>query len=193
MKKFTKMRLLSLVLCIAMIAGMIPASIVSAATSGSGSKASSTFVIKFNNRNADGKLTHGCFSMTATCGEPLTIPAKVNVSAYQRAGYTFTGWNSKIDGTGSRGYSDNATISAEDIDSIYEYLKSNGKTEYVFTAQYSANTNTPYKVQHLLLAADGVKVYKAHATYTHRGTTDTLTSASALTNKIGRASCRERV
>ena len=82
-------------------------------------------------------------------------------------GYTFLGW---FDEAGNE-------VTAETVYKI--------AGDSTLTAQWKAKTNITYKVQHLLLNASGDKVYKAHATYSAKGTTGKLTEAVALTNIEG--------
>jgi uncharacterized repeat protein (TIGR02543 family) len=87
-----------------------------------------TYTVKFNGNGA----TSGTMkSSTKTYGKTYTLTA----NAYERTGYTFAGWNTKADGSGTS-YADQA--------SIKNLAKTNGKTVKLY-AQWTANT---YKIKY---------------------------------------------
>ncbi|MCH4221337.1 MAG: InlB B-repeat-containing protein, partial [Eggerthellaceae bacterium] len=81
--------------------------------------------------------------------QPMTydVAANLNANGYTRPGYTFTGWNTVADGSGTN-YTDQTSaknLTATNNDSVTLY------------AQWTANTDTAYKVQYYCqnMAGDG--------------------------------------
>ncbi|WP_301538548.1 InlB B-repeat-containing protein [Bifidobacterium panos] len=97
-------------------------------------------------------------SMSGVKDEEYDIPQEADLS---RDGYTFKQWDSEPSGT-------------------------YGDSDETFTAQWDANTNTAYKVEHYLQNVDDDK-YPAtpDATDSKTGTTDTKTAAEAKTTYTG--------
>ncbi len=105
-----------------------------------------------------------------------------NGSAFNRPGYTFTGWNTKADGSGTPVASgveyaaDNKAGLAWDSDSEVNILY----------AQWTANTDTKYKVKYYLQDTDGTYPNSddvpADYTRTGQGTTDTTVRLADLTD-----------
>ena len=96
------------------------------------------------------------------------INSKVKVidNPFTRPGYTFVKWTENIGGSGV----------------AYEA----GKDEYTFTkekdnlyAQWKANTDTPYTVEHYVLSPDE-KTCSLYKTESKKGTTDTTATASPV-------------
>ena len=74
----------------------------SSAASGTDTAAAATYTIKFD---GNGATSGSMDSQTFTEGGSLTLTA----NAFARTGYTFTGWNTKADGTGTA-YADKAAL-----------------------------------------------------------------------------------
>ena len=109
--------------------------------------------LSLNNSNAGAVSGSGIYKY----GKVVTIEAKPN------SGYTFVGW-----------YNGNNEIST---DSSYTFTMSNKKISY--TAKFSANTNTKYKVEHYLENLDGTYPDTPSDVDNLTGTTGELTNAEA--------------
>lgn len=144
-----------------------------------------TFNIIFRARNAAGQLIGTPFTLKAVLGEDLTIPVKAGTAnAYAREGYTFV-WNSNTKGTGAYEFADGATIPSDVVEEIYlnyalKYPTSDGGYECYFNTKWVPNTDTLYKVQHILMNVDGTKIDRTLATYKNYGTTDSLSAAAPI-------------
>ena len=100
------------------------------------------------------------------------VDAKVKVDANQfnRSGYTFTGWNTQADGKGTE------YDSGDDYTLLANVDNANPNKLY---AQWKANTDTEYTVEHYKLSADKSQATKVEAdTQTLYGTTDTEVDAT---------------
>ena len=89
----------------------------------------------------------------------------VRENMFQRAGYTFTGWNSRANGTGT------TCAESSSITTLNRNL-----TLY---AQWSANENTEYKVETYLEGEDGTYPETANTSVTRTGKTDTEVKVTA--------------
>lgn len=86
---------------------------------------------------------------------------------FTREGYTFTGWNTDINGSSEGAYNPSDS---------YTY----GSSDAILYAQWKANTDTKYKVEHYKVSVDG-KSAVLDSTETLTGTTDTIATATAKT------------
>jgi len=167
MKKF-----LSVLLAVVMLIGLIPSAVFAEETA-------KTYTITFRTWNANGQQADGRFSLTATCGEDLKIPMKEGKKGFLRAGYTFT-WNAFRNGESEFDFADGDTIPANEVTRLLEE-RYNDKDGVVYLNQvWHPNTNTLYKVKHVLMDSTGTKVNKAYGTYPAKGTTDELTNAKPI-------------
>jgi uncharacterized repeat protein (TIGR02543 family) len=95
-----------------------------------------TYTIKFNgNGNTSG-------SMSSLTKRKYGTEYKLTANAFKRTGYTFTGWNTKKDGSG-KSYSDqakvkNLTSKADGTVTLYAQWK---KTKYTITYKLDGGTN----------------------------------------------------
>lgn len=90
-----------------------------------------TYKISFNPNGGTGK---SMATMSCTYAKSYTLKA----NTFTRTGYTFTGWNTKADGTGTYSYANKATV--KNVSSV------NGKTIKLY-AQWSPTT---YKITYVL-------------------------------------------
>ena len=102
-------------------------------------------------------------SDSTTQGMPDSIAMKLNKNTFTKTGYTFTGWNTKADGTGTS-YTDEQSISLSNDLSLYAQweinkytitFNSNGGTGNMTTQQVSYNTST--KLSKNTFTKDGFK------------------------------------
>ena len=114
-----------------------------------------SFTIAFNGNNS----TSGSMSsITATIGQSLTLPA----NTFERIGYTFSHWATKTTHTrGEKSYSDNATLSADDILTLYTTVGKNGTytlyahwTAITYTITYNSNGGTDVGSQTYTITTD---------------------------------------
>ena len=115
------------------------------------------FVITFDANGGQGEMD----AQTLTNNET----AKLTKSQFTRPGYTFAGWNTMADGTGTA-YDDEVEFTAAGQDAITLY------------AQWTANTDTAYTVEHYQQNVNDNE-YTLVDTQPLSGTTDTLTAAAA--------------
>lgn len=103
------------------------------------------------------------------------IPQKLTANAYAIVGYTFGGWNTKADGTGTN-YVDSYNA--------YSLTVVDGDT-FTMYAKWTPNANTAYKVRHLQQdyknATELADTYKVKDTETKSGTTWANTVAASKT------------
>ena len=111
-----------------------------------------TYVVKFNANGGSGVMDDQTF--TYDQAQPLSA------NAFTRTGYTFTKWNDKANGTGT---------SYADKQSVINLTSTKGGQKTIY-AQWTANTNTPYIVEHYQEALDGS--YTLVETDELTGTTD---------------------
>ena len=95
------------------------------------------------------------------------VEQALTANAFTRTGYTFTGWNTAADGTG-KAFADKATV---------KNLTAEPDGTVTLYAQWKANTDTPYTVEHYLEKLDGS--YTLDTTEDLKGTTDTTATAAA--------------
>lgn len=95
------------------------------------------------------EITENCTYGNVMFGAPIAVPADP-----EKDGYTFDSWNSNVE----------TTMPDNDV---------------TYTAQWSANTNTPYTVMHYKQNIDGSYNAIADETESLTGTTATLTAAVA--------------
>lgn len=93
-----------------------------------------TYEIEYNSNGGTGSMA----DTTATYGQNVTLRA----NTYSRTGYTFNGWNTKADGTGTA-YADKATV--KDL---------TASTSVTLYAQWKANTYTVNLYSNLLQGMD---------------------------------------
>ncbi len=90
-----------------------------------------TYTIKFSNNTGTGTMS----SITATYDKEVELPEHI----YIKNGYTFSGWNTKADGTGTS-YTDGSTVmnlAASGTITLYAQWKPNN-----YTVQFNRNTGT---------------------------------------------------
>ena len=115
--------------------------------------AKKTFTITFNANGGSGEIK----AQSAESGSEITLTA----NAFTRDGYTFSGWNTAADGSGTH-YDDKAKITLTADITLY--------------AQWAAGTGTAYKIEHWQqnIADDGYSLAK---TESMTGTTGDETAA----------------
>ena len=124
------------------------------------------YTIKFM-ANSDPEGSAGTMAdLPAVVGTSTTLTA----NAFTRAGYTFAGWDTAADGTGTH-YDDGASSSTFSEDG----------TDVVLYAQWIGNAGIQYKVEHYLEEGFGVGTYNLKETDNLTGTAGTLTAAAAKT------------
>ena len=74
------------------------------------------------------------------------VPTKLNKNTFTREGYTFTGWNTKADGTGTS-YTDEQTISISSNITLYAQWKIN-KYKITFNSNGGTKTMAPQEVSY---------------------------------------------
>ena len=110
-----------------------------------------TVIFHKNRETATGTMSNQ--SLTYDSSEELSK------NEFSLAGYTFTSWNTKPDGSGT---------SYDDEESVLNITENDDITLY---AQWKANTDTPYKVIHKKMNLDG-STYTIEETENLKGTTD---------------------
>ena len=120
-----------------------------------------TYVVKFNANGGSGEMADQDFIYDQE--QPLSA------NEFTRTGYTFTTWNDKANGAGT---------SYTDKQSVINLTSAKGGQKTIY-AQWTANTNTPYKVEHYQEALDGS--YTLVETDALTGTTDATVTPSVKT------------
>jgi len=100
-------------------------------------------------------------SVTTYDNEKITKGTSITLTATTNPGYSFDGW-----------YNGNALLTEE-----LSYTFTMPAENLVYTAKFSANTNTSYKVEHYLQNIDNDN-YTLYETDNLTGTTDTQTAGS---------------
>lgn len=118
------------------------------------------------NYNANGGS--GAPSSQSVTNTSSTYGMTVSSTVPTRTGYTFAGWNTNSSGTGTN-YAAGSSVSVGANASVTLY------------AQWTPNTNTPYKVNHYLMNTDG-STYALKETESLTGTTATTLTLSNLKN-----------
>lgn len=95
-----------------------------------------------------------------------------------KAGYTFTGWT--IIGYDSTASGHNAATWTGETGTSYKNLTATDGATVTFTAQWTAKTDTPYKVEHYKMNLDGT-TYTLADTDNFKGTTDTSVTPAIKT------------
>ena len=103
-------------------------------------------------------------SVSSYSNTKITKGKSVTITATTNSGYTFNGW-----------YNGDELITGE---LSYTFAMPSGDLSYI--ARWTANTNTPYKVEHYWQNIDDDN-YTLHETDNLTGTTDTLTRGSVKT------------
>ncbi|MCR4647792.1 MAG: DUF4214 domain-containing protein [Lachnospiraceae bacterium] len=111
----------------------------------------------------------GSGTMTAQSIKYNTSTA-LNKNAFSRQGYKFNGWNTQADGKGTS-YADGEKVK-------FSTLNTNKITLY---AQWKANTNIPYTVEHYKQKLDGTYAAKASDTETLKGKTNSKVTPAVKT------------
>lgn len=93
----------------------------------------------------------------------------VTIDNPSKAGYTFTGW--AITGYDSTTSGHNAATWTGETGTSYKNLTATDGATVTFTAQWTAKTDTPYKVEHYKMNLDGT-TYTLADTDNFKGTTD---------------------
>ena len=102
------------------------------------------------------------YSYTGCIGDGFTVDG----NSFTRQGYTFAGWNTKSDGADGTDYA---------VGGGYTY----NQNKITLYAQWTPNTNTPYKVQHYKMDGIGMTpVLVDGDTLSLTGTTDTTVTAN---------------
>ena len=102
----------------------------------------------------------------------------VTIDNPSKAGYTFTGWT--ITGYDSTASGHNASAWTEETGTSYKNLTATDGATVTFTAQWTAKTDTPYKVEHYKMNLDGT-TYTLADTDNFKGTTDTSVTPAIKT------------
>lgn len=118
------------------------------------------------NYNANGGT--GAPSSQSVTNTSSTYGMTVSSTIPTRIGYTFSKWNTNSSGTGTN-YTAGSSVSVGANASVTLY------------AQWTPNTNTPYKVNHYLMNTDG-STYALKETESLTGTTATTLTLSNLKN-----------
>lgn len=119
---------------------------------------------------ANAPLTHTATGTVDPSKGYVGWPVNVSPNAFEVEGYTFTGWNTQEDGKGTK-YN-----SGDDYPLLANVDNANPNKLY---AQWKANTDTEYTVEHYKLSADKSQATKVEAdTQTLYGTTDTEVDAT---------------
>ncbi len=118
--------------------------------------------------NVNGATSGSNSTQTGFIDQTFTTRASIGIS---KTGYTFQGWNTKSDGTGTT-YAANTAVN----------LGLNAGDSLTLYAKWSPNTNTPYTVQHRLQnTTRSSYVVDSERTEELLGTTGAQTNAQALT------------
>ena len=130
-----------------------------------------TYTVTFDGNKpagSTGSVTGSMGDQVAVYGQNLTL----NANGYALAGYTFTNWNTAADGSGAS-YADNAA---------FPYTIADNMTLY---AQWMANMDTPYTVEHYYVDSSGTAASAPFAVESFTGTTDTAAAATPKTSGTG--------
>ena len=122
----------------------------------------------YGNLTVYGEISYNANGGTGTAPEADRYDAgdtyTVKENMFERAGYTFGSWNTRLDGTGTQ-YAENAQITA----------LQNNVTLY---AQWIANSDTSYVVETYLEGEDGNYPEDPNTSITRTATTDTTVSVT---------------
>ena len=122
----------------------------------------------YGNLTVYGEISYNANGGTGTAPEADRYDAgdtyTVKENMFERAGYTFGSWNTRLDGTGTQ-YAENAQITA----------LQNNVTLY---AQWIANSDTSYVVETYLEGEDGNYPENPNTSITRTATTDTTVSVT---------------
>ena len=98
-------------------------------------------------------------------------------NTFTRPGYTFTGWNEKANGTGTAWGISSSNSGTYESGNYWKWSGSNYTKDITLYAQWTANTNTAYKVKHWKQNID--------AATTQNSTNYTLAETQNLTGTTG--------
>ena len=93
------------------------------------------FYVRYYPNEGTGQLYNDGPYSAASANDPITATVKPNVNSdfsFTRAGYTFTGWNTQPDGSGTS-YAPGATITLNDHVKLYAQWQQNAVTTYTLT------------------------------------------------------------
>lgn len=122
-----------------------------------------TYRINFNSNTGTGSME------TQTC--TYDALANLTTNTFTKPGYTFANWNTKADGTGT------SYNNSQEITNLIQ--TDNGSI--TLYAQWTANTNTQYKVTHYVMNTSGIYIESLQESLT--GTTDTKITINNLIKK----------
>ena len=113
-----------------------------------------TYMVKYDGNNA----TEGSM---ASSRHTYNVEQSLTANEYTKAGYTFEGWNTKADGTGTS-YTDQQKV---------KNLSSKDGATVILYAQWTPDNDTIYTIHHYLKDL-GSATYTLHETEEKKGTTD---------------------
>ena len=140
------------------------------------------YTVTFNANNGTNNST--------TQGMPDSIAMKLNKNTFTKTGYTFTGWNTKADGTGTP-YTDEQSVSLSNNLTLYAQweinkytitFNSNGGTGNMNSQQVSYNTST--KLSKNTFTKDGFKFTGWNTKADGKGTSYTNEQNVSLSNNL---------
>lgn len=125
-----------------------------------------TYTVKYDGNGA----TSGS---TASSSHTYDVAKELTANGYKKTGYTFSGWNTKADGSGTK-YADKA--------SVKNLTSTNGATVTLY-AQWTANDGTIYTVNHYTQDL-GASTYSLNSTESKTGITGATVNISGLKKTI---------
>ena len=125
-----------------------------------------TYTVKYDGNGA----TSGS---TASSSHTYDVAKELTANGYKKTGYTFSGWNTKADGSGTK-YADKA--------SVKNLTSTNGATVTLY-AQWTANDGTIYTVNHYTQDL-GASTYSLNSTESRTGITGATVNISGLKKTI---------
>ena len=129
-----------------------------------------TYTVKFDKNASDATNTMSDQTLTYDATVALTQ------NAFARDGYTFAGWAEQSDGSGKT-FADNQEITMNK-ETFTGFDESATTQTFTLYAQWSANTNTEYKVEVFYMNTNGEYEDAPSETKTYRGETASLVEVS---------------